>query len=154
MHLAELNISKWKVDPQSPEGSGFTDNVARINKLAEGTDGFQWRLLDEERDEFGRNAICDGSSTVMTLSTWESAEHLEHFVWNTVHKQIYNGKSQWFDHMESHSFVMWWIEEGHRPSLEEAKERLDFLDANGDSDRAFGWSHLPHVKLWQTQQCG
>jgi heme-degrading monooxygenase HmoA len=154
MHLAELNISKWKVDPQSPEGAGFTDNVERVNTLAERSDGFQWRLLEEARDGEGKNPICDGPSTVMTLSTWESAEQLEHFVWNTVHKQIYSGKNQWFDHMESHSFVMWWVEDGHRPTLEEAKERLDYLDQNGDSDHAFGWSHLPHVKLWQTQQCG
>lgn len=154
MHLAELNISKWTIDPGSQEARGFTDNVARINALAERSEGFVWRALDEKRDGQGRNAVCDGPSTVMTLSVWETPVHLEHFVWNTVHKQIYNGKSQWFSHMESHSFVMWWVEKGHRPSIEEAKARLDLIDAKGDSDDAFGWSHLPHVKLWQTQQCG
>ena len=154
MHLAELNVSRWKVDPMSPEGAGFTDNVARINELAERSEGFVWRLLDEQRDEAGRNAICDGPEVVMTLSTWESAEHLEHFVWNTVHKQIYNGKDQWFEHMESHHLVMWNVDNGHAPSLIEAKERLDHLNAHGDSDHAFGWSHLPHVKLWQEQRCG
>lgn len=154
MHLAELNISKWKVDSASQAARGFVDNVERINSLAERSEGFVWRLLDEQRDEQGRNAICDGPDTVMTMSVWETPDHLEHFVWNTVHKQIYQGRNQWFSAMKSHHFVMWWVEENHHPSLEEASERLDHLDRIGDSDHAFGWSHLPHVKLWQNQRCG
>ena len=154
MHLAELNISKWKLDPLSPEAAGFTDNVARINNLAERSDGFVWRLLDEKRDDEGRNAVCDGPDVVMTLSVWETVNQLEQFVWNTVHKQIYNGKDQWFNHMESHSLVMWNVDQGHEPTLEEAKERLDHLNRYGDTDHAFGWSHLPHIKLWQEQRCG
>ncbi len=143
MHLAELNISSWKVDPLSPGGAGFTDNVSRINGLAERSDGFVWRLIDEQRDDKGRNAVCDGPGVVMTLSVWESISDLEHFVWNTVHKQIYNDKNQWFSEMESHHLVMWNVDAGHQPTLKEAKERLDYLDVNGDSDHAFGWSHMP-----------
>jgi hypothetical protein len=48
---------------------------------------------------------------------------------------------------------MWHVEEGQRPTLEEAKVRLDHLDLNGNSDYAFNWSHLPHIKLWQSQRC-
>ncbi|MEM8750047.1 MAG: DUF3291 domain-containing protein [Pseudomonadota bacterium] len=154
MHLAELNISRWKIDSAADAARGFVDNVARINGVAERADGFRWRLLDEQRDEAGRNAVCDGPETIMTLSVWETPGHLEHFVRNTVHKQIYNGKNQWFSHMESHHFVMWWVEEGHEPTLEEARARIDHLDTHGNSDFAFDWSHLPHVKLWQQQQCG
>ncbi|MEP1207880.1 MAG: DUF3291 domain-containing protein [Rhizobiaceae bacterium] len=154
MHLAELNISKWKVDPMSEAARGFTDNVARVNSLAERSPGFVWRKVDEERDEQGRNAVCDAPEILMTLSVWETPQDLEKFVWNTVHKKIYNGKGQWFHEMESHTMVMWWVEEGTVPTLEEARQRLDHLDANGDSDTAFGWSHLPHVKLWQEQRCG
>jgi len=154
VHLAELNISKWKIDPGSDAARGFVDYVARINGLAERAPGFVWRLLDEQRDSDGRNAVCEDDDTVMTLSVWQSPAELEHFVWKTAHKKIYNGKDQWFSAMKSHSLVMWWVLEGHRPDLDEAKQRLDHLDTKGDSDHAFGWSHLPHVKLWQQQQCG
>lgn len=154
MHLAELNISEWKIDPASNDARGFVDYVGRVNGLAERSPGFLWRKLDEERDENGRNAVCADENTIMTLSVWENAEALEEFVWKTVHKKIYNGKDQWFSEMKSHHLVMWHVEEGHEPTLEEAKERLDHLNANGDSDHAFGWSHLPHVKLWQQQRCG
>ena len=153
MHLAELNISKWKIEPMSQAARGFVDNVPRINALAERSSGFVWRKVDEERDENGRNAVCDDGNTIMTLSVWESPEQLEDFVWNTVHKRIYNGKNQWFSQMESHHLVMWWVDEGHEPTLKEARERLDHLDANGNTDFAFDWAHLPHVKLWQQQRC-
>ncbi len=56
--------------------------------------------------------------------------------------------------MKSHHFVMWIIEEGHRPTLQEAKERLDYLNEHGNSDHAFDWAHLPHVKMWQRARCG
>ena len=154
MHLAQLNISKWKIDAKSETARGFTDNVSRINALAERSEGFVWRLLDEQRNEFGANVVCPDEHTEMTFSVWENAESFEHFVWNTVHKQIYQNKNDWFGALDSHHFVMWHIEEGHLPTLEEAKERLDYLNENGNSDFAFGWSHLPHVKLWQTQRCG
>ncbi|MCB1421955.1 MAG: DUF3291 domain-containing protein [Nitratireductor sp.] len=153
MHLAELNISKWKINPDTdPVARGFLDNIERINGLAERSDGFIWRLKDEKRDERGRTPI-GGPLVLVTLSVWEDAHKLEHFVWNTVHKRIYQQKHKWFELMDSHHFAMWWVEEGHRPTLEEAKQRLDHLDEHGDSDFAFGWSHLPHVKLWQQQRC-
>lgn len=153
MHLAELNISNWRVSPLSEQAKGFIDNIELVNGLAERSEGFVWRKKDEERNERGRN-VLGGPMSLFTLSVWETPEQLEHFVWNTVHKQIYNKKNEWFSHMDSYSLVMWWVEEGHEPSLKEAKEKLDHLDRHGDSDCAFGWSHLPHVKLWQQQQCG
>lgn len=152
MYLAELNIADWKIDPASPQAAGFVGNVGRINALAERSPGFVWRKKDDERDTRGYNVI-GGPKTLMTMSVWQTPQDFEHFVWNTVHKKIYQNKAQWFDQLESHSLVMWWIDEDHEPTLEEAKTRLDHLNENGDSDFAFGWSHLPHVKLWQHQSC-
>ena len=154
MQLAELNISKWKVDPVSDAARGFVDYVERVNGLAEHSPGFVWRLEDEQRDKDGKNPVCEDNDTLMTLSVWETAQDLEHFVWKTLHKRIYNQKEQWFSQMTSHTLVMWWVEPGHLPGLDEAKQRLDHLDVNGDSDHAFGWSHLPHINQWQEQKCG
>ena len=143
MHLAELNLSVWKYDPDTNKASrGFLDNVDRINALAERSDGFVWRIRDEERDENGRNAICDGPETLMTMSVWDTAEHLEHFVFKTLHKRFWERKEEWFGRMDSHHVVMWWVEEGHRPTMIEAKERLDHLNAKGESDFAFTWETL------------
>ena len=90
----------------------------------------------------------------VNLSVWESVEALERFVWATVHKQFYNRKGDWFEKLGTPHFVMWPIPSGHIPDLEEAMGRLAHLTAHGDSDFAFGWSHLAHIKLWMSRKCG
>src|ERR1700727_2880649 len=75
------------------------------------------------------------------------AERSEGFVWGTVHKQFYNRMGDWFQKPGTPHFVMWPIPSGHIPNLEVATARLAHLTVQGDSDFAFGWSHLPHIKL-------
>ena len=78
---------------------------------------------------------------VSNLTVWNSVETLENFVWNTVHKTFYDRREIWFEALETQNFVMWHVEDGHQPTLEEAKARLDHLNEYGDSDHAFGWSY-------------
>jgi len=49
--------------------------------------------------------------------------------------------------------VMWPVEEGHVPSVQEAMDRLEHLEAHGNSDYAYDWQHLEHIKLWMSQRC-
>jgi hypothetical protein len=90
----------------------------------------------------------------VNLSVWESVEALERFVWATVHKQLYNRKRDWFEELGAPHFVMWPIPAGHIPDLAEATGRLEYLRARGDTDFAFGWGHLAHIKLWMSRKCG
>jgi hypothetical protein len=50
-------------------------------------------------------------------------------------------------------FVMWHVPVGHRPTLTEARDRLDHLTAHGASDHAFGWEGLPNLKRWMEERC-
>ncbi len=152
MHLAELNIAVPKYELDDPRIADFMNNLERVNALAERSPGFVWRLKDDAGNATGIATPWQGD-TIPNMSVWETPEQLEHFVWNTLHKRFYQRKAEWFSAMKSHHFVMWWVEDGHRPTLAEAKDRLDHLDANGNSDYAFGWSHLPYIKLWQSQRC-
>ncbi len=151
MHLAELNIARPRYANDDPRFADFMNNLARINGLATKMPGFVWIHADESGHAM--DMPTPWPDMAANLTVWESAEALEHFVWNTVHKQFYNRKAEWFEAIGENHFVMWWVEEGHRPDLHEAKERLDYLNKYGDTDHAFGWSHLPHTKLWQRQQC-
>ena len=153
MHLAELNIASLKYPFEDPRVADFAANLDLVNGIAERSEGFVWRLVDDG----GANAIdiraFDDPAVIVNLSVWRTPEHLERFVWNTVHKRFYQRRAEWFSLMEKQHLVMWWVEEGHRPTVAEAAGRLDHLDASGNSDVAFGWSHLPHVKLWQQARC-
>jgi hypothetical protein len=154
MHVAELNIGRLNYEIGDPRMADFVDNLERVNAMAERMPGFVWRLTGDGSNggALDLRPFPDPMMAV-NLSVWETVEHLEQYVWNTVHKRFYNRKAEWFEPMTSHHFVMWFIEEGHIPTLEEAKGRLAHLDAHGNTDHAFDWAHLEHVKLWQSQRC-
>ena len=123
--------------------------------MAERMPGFVWRLTGDGSNDGALDLRPFADPTMaVNMSVWESAEALEAFVWKTVHQRFYNRKAEWFAPTKSHHFVMWFVEEEHIPTLEEAEARLDHLATHGDSDFAFGWAHLQHVKLWQTRKCG
>ncbi|MFZ0602087.1 MAG: DUF3291 domain-containing protein [Roseiarcus sp.] len=152
-HIAQLNIGRFRYPPYDPRMAGFMTNLDRVNALAERSEGFVWRLKDESYNATAIRPATDPTMAV-NLSVWEGAEALERFVWATVHKQFYNRKGDWFEKLGTPHFVMWPIPAGHIPDLEEAMGRLEHLRANGDSDFAFGWSHLAHIKLWLSRKCG
>jgi hypothetical protein len=49
--------------------------------------------------------------------------------------------------------VMWWVPDGHRPTLDEALERLEHLKQNGASEHAFGWDYIKEARLWKERSC-
>ena len=153
-HLAELNIAEALDDLDSERLADFVAALDRVNSVAERSPGFVWRLKDEDGNDATSIQAFDDPRIIVNLSVWETPEDLEHFVWRTVHKRIYQKRPKWFASMRMAHFVMWWVPEDHRPTVEEAKERLDLLHANGPSQEAFGWESLPNVQLWRQQQCG
>ena len=151
-HLAELNIAKAMDNLDSERLADFVAAIDKVNGIAERADGFVWRLKDESGNATEIQAT-DDPRMIVNLSVWETAGHLEHFVWNTVHKQIYNKKAKWFEAPAEAHFVMWWVPEGHEPTVEESMHRLAYLNENGPSGHAFGWESLPNVQLWKEQRC-
>jgi len=153
MHLAQLNIGRPKYALDDPRMAGFMDNLDRVNALAEKSPGFVWRMTGEGNNNMDITRADDPGMNY-NLSVWRSAEDLEHFVWKTVHVRFYNRKAEWFPTMTTPHFVMWPIEEGVEPSLDEALERLEMLRRDGGTDQAFGWKDLPHLKQWMEKRCG
>ena len=151
-HLAELNIGRLLHPICDPRIAEFSDNLARINALAERMPGFVWRLKDDAGDATSFR-ISDDPTVNVNLSVWECAEALERYVFQTAHTAFYRKRAQWFAPMEGPHFVMWWVDAGHIPSLEEAAGRLAELAANGPTARAFGWSELKSAELWRAQRC-
>ena len=152
-HIAQLNIGRFRYPTDDPRMATFMSNLDRVNALAERSEGFVWRLKDESNNATAIRPESDPTMAV-NLSVWENVEALERFVWATVHKQFYNRKGEWFEKSGTAHFVMWPIRAGHIPDLAEAMARLECLRTRGDSDFAFGWSHLPHIKLWMNRKCG
>lgn len=154
MHIVQLNIGRAKYPLDDPRMSGFMTKLDAINAIADRAPGFVWRM--QGADGAGATDIkyTDDPQQIANMSVWESAEALEHFVWNTAHKRVYNDKHDWFEAPAQAIFVMWPVEEGHVPTLEEGLARLEHLRRHGDSEHAYAWSGLPHLRAWLTKQCG
>ncbi len=153
MHLAQLNIARALYDIDDSKMAAFTDNIDTVNYVAERSKGFVWRYTEED-DSLVKSPWSDDPRMLVNMSIWESPEDLEHFVWNTVHKKIYDKKEDWFPQMEMAHFVMWWVPIGHTPTLEEARQKLEYLDKHGSTDDAFSWDKLTNLKTWMHKQCG
>lgn len=154
-HLAELNIGRLIAPTDDPRVAEFMGALDRVNGLGKRMPGFVWMM--EGSGEPGRgntdNHIGDDAQLVANLTVWQDVKSLENFVWNTVHRQFYDRRAEWFQVLEAMHFVMWWVPKGHKPTLEEGLARLDRLKVEGDSDHAFGWSYLKDAQLWQSRTC-
>ena len=153
MHLAQVNIGRVLGGPGDPRMADFYSNLARVNALAERMPGFVWRLKDDTGDSaMGLHWPADPTMAV-NMSVWETAEDLGRFVFQTVHRNIYARKYEFFERPKEITVAMWRIKAGHIPTLEEAKVRLDHLNAHGPSEFAFGWADLPSAKTFLEKKC-
>ena len=136
MHLAQLNIATAKYPLDSKELKDFTDNLDPVNQIADGSEGFVWRLQDESGDATGIQ-VFDDPRTIVNMSVWKSVDELKNFMFRTFHRDILRRKKEWFHTPAEPTHVLWWIPETHTPSLPEALERLQDLRDNGENPRAF-----------------
>jgi hypothetical protein len=152
-HLAQLNIGRLRYEVDDPRMADFVNNLALVNGIAERTPGFVWRYEDASGAAVDTRPYDGDPRMAINLSVWETVEALEQFVWQTVHKRFYGRRGEWFERMDGVYFVMWRVAAGHRPSVQEAVERLEYLRQNGPSDHAFGWESLPAAQLWKAARC-
>lgn len=155
-HLAEFNFGTLKFDWDDPRVKAFVDGLDLVNGLAAQSSGFVWRLPDDDMDTEQNDpdgALGGNPRTASTLSVWESLASLENFVWKTVHRQFYLRKAEWYDAQGNGNFVMWWVPHGHRPTVREGMARWTHMTKHGNSDHAFGWSHLKDAQVWKSHGC-
>jgi Domain of unknown function (DUF3291) len=79
-------------------------------------------------------------------------EALRAHVYRSEHVGFLRRRGEWFLELDAPPLVLWWVAAGHRPTLGEAKKRLDLLVASGPTpaaftfSRAFGPDGLPLLK--------
>lgn len=144
MHLAQMNVGRLIAPTGDPRVKPFMDALDLINGIGRRMPGFVWMLdgLNDPGHYPNAPAFPDDPLLVPNLSVWEDAASLERFVWGTVHRKFWDRRHEWFEVLDEMYLVMWWVNEGHKPTLEEAKAKLAKLRADGDSDEAFGWDWL------------
>lgn len=131
-HLAQINIAHMKAAQDDPIMKEFVDFLDPINKLAEESNGFVWRLVGEPTESSPWTDMI-----IINMSVWENIETLKDFTYHTAHSYFVRSRKKWFQHLGTPHYVLWWIEEGHIPTLAEAAKKLDLLEINGATPEAF-----------------
>jgi hypothetical protein len=134
--LAQLNIGIIRGPMDSPVMADFAANLNRINALAEQTPGFVWRLQTDDGDATALRPF-ENESMLVNMSVWRDADALRRFVYRSDHVDIMRRRAQWFERMSEAFLVLWWVPEGHRPSIGEAVARLQTLRRHGPTAQAF-----------------
>ncbi len=137
--IAEINVARMKgVHINDPIMKEFVDNLDHVNGIAEKSEGFIWRLKDENNDATSFNPYND-EQIIINVSVWETIEALETFVYKTFHTDFLKRRKEWFNSYGKVATALWWIPQGEFPTVEEAVAKLDYLQKNGATPVVFNF---------------
>jgi hypothetical protein len=149
LHIAQLNIGVLTHPRGAAEVAEFVNNVPRVNQLAERSEGFVWRCVDEQAaiTAEGINFFDGDPRATFTLSVWETLSQFQAFVRRTIHGGFLRRRENWFVPLGVKTYVIWRIAAGHIPSLGEGLARLELIRKNGATEDAFDFEYIEQRKL-------
>ena len=136
VHLAQVNIALPVAPLDTARLAGFVAALEPVNALADRAPGFVWRLQTEDGDATAIRAF-DDERLIVNLSVWESLEALGAFVFGGEHVAVMRERRRWFVPLREAVTALWWVPAGHRPSVAEARDRLERLRRDGPGPDAF-----------------
>ncbi|MEW6498053.1 MAG: DUF3291 domain-containing protein [Cyanobacteriota bacterium] len=139
-HLAQINISRMLAPITDPLMADFVAQLQIINAIADASPGFVWRLQSEDNGNATSIRAYEDERILVNFSVWESIEALSHYVYSSQHGAVMRSRRRWFEKSDQPNLALWWIEAGHIPTIEEAKERLEHLRDCGSTSYAFSFA--------------
>jgi hypothetical protein len=139
--LAQVNIGRLRAPLDSGELRAFVEALDPVNAAADSSPGFIWRMQTDEGNATAIRAFTwdagDSAGVLVNMSVWTDVEHLTAFVLGDLHRAILRRRREFFQRMSEAYVACWWVPAGHRPSTEEAEERVRHLRAHGPTPFAF-----------------
>lgn len=135
-HLAQINIARMRAPIDDPLMASFSRQLDGINEAAEQSHGFVWRLQDESGDATAIRAFED-PLLLINMSVWRDLESLQDYTYRSAHLGVLRDRKHWFEKMDGPTIALWWIPEGHIPTVDEGKLHIALLMKNGPSPESF-----------------
>ena len=142
-HLAHVNIAWMHGTIGEPVMSEFARRIDEINRLAEASKGFVWRVPESETTPAALEVFradfpgFDAARFLYNMSAWESVEDLRDYTLNSAHAEMIVQRRQWLDSIAGANVALWWIPVGQRPTVPESAERLRRVRKFGPEPDAF-----------------
>ncbi len=134
--LAETNLAWMRYPLDDPRMAGMREEIDRINALGDRSPGFVWRFKTASGDATDVR-VLDDWRVLFNLTIWRSLDDLRHYVYHTEHAAFLSRRREWFVPPPKEAVAMWWIAQGHYPSVDEALSRLERLWEHGPSAEVF-----------------
>ena len=138
-HLAQINIGRLIAPIDDPKIAEFVSQLDPINALADGAPGFVWRLQSTSGNATDI-AYNDDPFMIVNMSVWESIEVLRDYAYRSDHISVFRDRAKWFEKMDKPNYCLWWVLEGHRPTVAEGRERLERYQTHGATPYSFWFS--------------
>jgi len=136
--LAQMNVATARFPLDDPRIADFMALLDEVNALAERSPGFVWRLQSAAGNATGIR-VGDDRNFIVNMSVWQSVEALFDFVYKSAHRLVMARRRDWFERPLRSYQVLWWIEAGAFPSVEDGMARLAHLEAHGPTAHAFSF---------------
>ncbi|MEZ4863287.1 MAG: DUF3291 domain-containing protein [Caldilineaceae bacterium] len=149
-HLAQVNVAQMRAPLTDPLMQDFVAGLDPINRLADQSPGFVWRLQTAAGDATSLR-VFDNELIIVNLSVWESSEALKGYVYRSQHVEFLRRRQEWFTKLASMHLAMWWLSAGALPTVEDARAKLEYLAQHGDTAEAFTFRKVfpPPAQLQQ-----
>ena len=135
-HLAQINVGRLLAPMDDIRIAGFVEGLEPINRLAEASPGYVWRLQSDAGNATDI-LLTDDALFIINLTAWESIEALRHFAYSTAHVEVLRRRREWFErHVEPH-LALWWVPAGTLPDPLDGLARVESLARLGPTPEAF-----------------
>ncbi|MFF1731307.1 DUF3291 domain-containing protein [Streptomyces sp. NPDC058247] len=134
--LAQVNIGRLAAPLHSEQLRAFAEGLDPVNAAADASDGFVWRLKGDTGDATDIR-IFDDAWLLVNMSVWRDTDSLTAFIYQGQHREILARRREFFERLDEAVTALWWVPAGHRPTVEEAEERLVRLRRCGPTPYAF-----------------
>ncbi|MGW0559480.1 DUF3291 domain-containing protein [Streptomyces sp. NPDC003016] len=134
--LAQVNIARLKFPLDSPELKDFVDALDPVNAVADGADGFRWRLQSETGNATDVPVFGD-AWLILNMTVWRDTDALTAFMYQGQHRELLARRHEWFERVKEAMTALWWVEAGNRPTVADAEKALLRLREQGPTPEAF-----------------
>jgi len=141
-HLAQVNIARMRAPLADPVMAGFVSKLEEVNAIAESAPGFVWRLQNYEEGDATSFRMFDDPMLLVNMSVWESPDALHAYVYQSGHLKVLRQRKDWFEPVNMAHLALWWIPAGHRPTVAQAQQRLEYVHRKGATPAAFHFREM------------
>jgi hypothetical protein len=137
--LAQINVGRIVAPVDDPRIADFIAQLDEVNRLAERSPGFVWRLQSDSGNATDI-VYSEDPFMLVNMSVWKSVDSLKDFTYGLRHMAALRDRAKWFEKMALPHYCLWWVPDGHRPSVTEARERLEHYQKHGATPTSFWFS--------------